>query len=89
MCAKMAKNLPMLCSYFAYVYLSITEGPRDPHNSRICLKNSFLIFLLEVFQFSTMTHEKPDFPVLEEVKSETPDYSCVDDEDDTLHFHNK
>ncbi|KFO27882.1 hypothetical protein H920_10768 [Fukomys damarensis] len=40
-----------------------------------------------------MAHEKPDFQVLEAVKSESSDYSCMDDEDDPLWsntcFHNR
>ncbi|KFO31167.1 39S ribosomal protein L42, mitochondrial [Fukomys damarensis] len=29
-----------------------------------------------------MAYEKPDLQVLEEFKSKSPDYSCMDDEDD-------
>uniref|UniRef100_A0A286Y2W0 PiggyBac transposable element-derived protein domain-containing protein n=1 Tax=Cavia porcellus TaxID=10141 RepID=A0A286Y2W0_CAVPO len=46
------------------------------------LKSFLLIFLIEVTQFCTMAHEKPDLQVVEEVESESSDLSCIDDEDD-------
>ncbi|KFO37749.1 hypothetical protein H920_00916 [Fukomys damarensis] len=35
---------------------------------------------LEVAQFNTMAHEKSDLQVLEKVKSELSDHSCMDDD---------
>lgn len=45
------------------------------------LKSFILIFLVEVAQFSRLAHEKLDVQVLKEVKSESSDYSCMDEDD--------